>query len=170
MVVSGSMLYGMTNTGGDSDQGTIFEYNLITNQKSVLYSFAGFPNDGSLPEGNSLILSGSTLYGMTDVGGSHFINTAGVGTIFQFDLTTNTESVLHSFDGKDGEIPTSSLILSDNTLYGMTEYGGANDQGVVFSLTVPEPATGALLAMSLAAMFSRRRRRDYSCSTINCCN
>ncbi|MGB8907161.1 MAG: choice-of-anchor tandem repeat GloVer-containing protein [Candidatus Cybelea sp.] len=43
--------------------------------------------------------------------------------------------VLHSFNGQDGEAPLASLSDVNGTLYGTTSIGGANGDGVVFSIT-----------------------------------
>jgi len=43
---------------------------------------------------------------------------------------------LASFDGTDGRVPLSGVIVSGSTLYGTTSSGGANDDGVVFSLPI----------------------------------
>jgi len=50
---------------------------------------------------------------------------------------TGTETVLHSFTGAaDGGYPEASLIRdAAGNLYGTTQFGGANDQGVVFKLS-----------------------------------
>lgn len=44
--------------------------------------------------------------------------------------------VLHSFDGSDGALPTSSLVLgSDGNIHGVAGFGGAEDQGTSFRMT-----------------------------------
>ena len=86
--------------------------------------------DGANPQG-SLILNGSTLYGMTEYGGDN-----GDGTIFSVPVSGGTPTVLYSFDGDHGENPYGSLTLSGSTLYGMTSAGGANSDGTVFSVSV----------------------------------
>ena len=95
----------------------------------VLYSFAGGTNSGYYPKGN-LTVSDSTLYGMTDGGGS-----AGLGTIFQVGTNGGGFSLLHSFVGgaNDGKQPNASLTVVGSTLYG-TASGGSNDDGVCFSI------------------------------------
>ena len=50
-------------------------------------------------------------------------------------------------------------MLSGNILYGTTALGGANNEGTVFSLIVPEPASFALAAFGAAALLVRRRER-----------
>ncbi len=130
LTISGTTLYGMTPDGGANGGGTIFSLNMLNNVETVLHSFAGQPNDGAGPSG-SLTLSGTgtTLYGMTNLGGAN-----NLGTIFMFDTATNAYTVLYSFAGgtTDGEKPTGSLTLSGTTLYGMTPVGGANNLGTIF--------------------------------------
>jgi uncharacterized repeat protein (TIGR03803 family) len=130
LILSGTTLYGMTQYGGASLQGTIFSFDTATNVETVLHSFAGYPFDGASPTG-SLTLLGTILYGMTPHGG-----VANVGTIFSFDTVANVETVLHSFLGgaSDGSGPTGSLTLSGTILYGMTQHGGVgvDSPGTIF--------------------------------------
>jgi uncharacterized repeat protein (TIGR03803 family) len=95
-----------------------------------------FPNitDGAQPYAG-LILSGNTLYGTTIYGGLEGVG----GTVFA--LTTNGTgfTTLHGFgvtdSANDGLQPYDSLILSGNTLYGTTMYGGGGrGYGTVFAL------------------------------------
>jgi uncharacterized repeat protein (TIGR03803 family) len=79
--------------------------------------------------------------------------------------TAQTPTILYSFDGAHGKNPYGSLILDGATLYGMTYSGGANNQGVIFALTIPEPSAVALLGVSIAAiafLAFRRRRQVYN--------
>src|SRR5277367_5105058 len=48
----------------------------------------------------------------------------------------DTINTLASFNVGDGAGPQAGLILSGNTLYGTTGYGGANGDGTVFSVPV----------------------------------
>jgi uncharacterized repeat protein (TIGR03803 family) len=43
-------------------------------------------------------------------------------------------TVLHNFSGIGGTHPNGSLIISGNMLYGMTELGGAYNEGCIFSI------------------------------------
>jgi uncharacterized repeat protein (TIGR03803 family) len=130
LIRSGSILYGMTSQGGSSSAGTVFSLNTSSNTETILYSFGGVADgDGQSPQG-SLILSGSTLYGMTQEGGSN-----GDGTIFSVPTSGGSDTILHSFStsATDGARPNGSLILSGSTLYGMTADGGSNGDGAIFS-------------------------------------
>jgi len=72
--------------------------------------------------------SKGNLYGSTQTGG-----TSGDGTAFEVKGTK--ETILHSFDGTDGQNPfTSPLLDEKGTLYGVAYNGGADSHGVVYSI------------------------------------
>ena len=130
LILSGSTLYGMAYQGGANNDGTIFSYNTSTSTFTTLHSFAG-TSDGMYPNG-SLILSGSTLYGMASQGGAN----AG-GVIFSYNTSTSTFTTLYSFTGgNDGSYPQGSLVLSSGMLYGTATAGGANGGGTIFSYNI----------------------------------
>jgi uncharacterized repeat protein (TIGR03803 family) len=130
LVISGSTLYGMTNTGGNNNYGTIFKIQADGSDYTVIHEFLGGADDGRWPYG-SLIISGSTLYGMTNWGG----NTEG-GTIFKIQTDGTDFALLHKFAGgnNDGAHPEGSLIISESTLYGMTNSGGDTARGTIFKI------------------------------------
>jgi len=129
LTLSGSVLYGMTYRGGDSDSGTVFKMNTDGTGFSLLHEFAGGDSDGKCPFG-SLTLSGSTLYGTTFQGGD-----SDYGTLFRMNTDGGGYTNLHEFAGgdSDGKYSLGSLTLSGSTLYGMTTYGGDSDYGTLFS-------------------------------------
>jgi uncharacterized repeat protein (TIGR03803 family) len=100
-----------------------------------VYDFTG--PDGAVPFGN-LLLNQGILYGTTSGGGA-----LNAGTVFQFVIATEVETVMHSFAGgpTDGADPIAGLIRdSSGNLYGVTYGGGASFFGTVFEI----PAEGAL--------------------------
>ncbi len=101
---------------------------------STLYSFSGYPSDGTSPFG-SLTLSGTTLYGMTFYGGA-YNGGSGAGTIFKINTNGTGYQVLHNFGSveADGINPQGSLTLSGSTLYGMTVGGGFYGYGTIFQM------------------------------------
>ena len=125
LIQSDSFLYGMTMSGGGSGNGTIFRMNTDGTGFQLLRSFAGPSSDGSRPYG-SLLLSGSTLYGMA---GSE--NSSYNGTLFKIGTDGADFQVVHRFAGPpdDGKWPYDSLIQSGPTLYGMTVAGGSHYNG-----------------------------------------
>jgi len=72
---SGNTLYGTTQVGGSSGNGTVFAVNTDGTGFTNLHSFTS-TSDGANPYAG-LILSGNTLYGTAYVGGS-----SSYGTIF----------------------------------------------------------------------------------------
>jgi len=165
LIASGSYLYGMTQNGGAYNGGTIFSYNISTGTERVLRSFGSDTFDGVGPRG-SLIASGGYLYGMTFAGGSYSKSSGdeiieGPGTIFSYNITTGVETILHSFAGGkgDGGYPRGDLLLDGSTLYGMTDGGGANNAGVIFSYTLPEPGSLALLALGGLPLFFKQKNK-----------
>jgi uncharacterized repeat protein (TIGR03803 family) len=132
LVLSGSTFYGLTNTGGDYDVGTIFKIETNGPGLTLLHEFAGGTADGAFPRG-SLILSGTTLYGMTQYGGD-----SDLGTVFKIQTDGSNFTLLYEFVGghENSEEPLGSLILSGSTLYGMTQYGGLNNGGTIFKVQI----------------------------------
>ena len=112
---------------------------------TLLHEFAGaFTRyDGRNPNG-SLIVSDSTLYGMTYNGGGDAHADAGV--VFKMNADGTGYTHLHEFawGAVDGMYPNGSLILSGSTLYGMTTAGGSHNKGVVFKVNTDGTGYGIL--------------------------
>ncbi|HWY97529.1 MAG TPA: choice-of-anchor tandem repeat GloVer-containing protein, partial [Bacteroidia bacterium] len=64
-LVSGGSLFGMTESGGASFNGTVYKYNYHTNTYTTLHTFAGKPTDGSSPVETPLLWYRDTIYGVT---------------------------------------------------------------------------------------------------------
>jgi uncharacterized repeat protein (TIGR03803 family) len=74
------------------------------------------------------------FYGTTPVGGANY---PGFGTVFKV-TPSGTLTVLHSFDGTDGEKSLGALVQgTDGNFYGTTSFGGgsAGFVGTVFKIT-----------------------------------
>ena len=127
---SGRVLFGMTRLGGEMNRGTIFKIQNNGAGFTLLHEFTGGAADGAGPQG-SLLISGSTLYGMTEKGGHR-----DMGTIFKVQAEGTGFTLLHEFSGgsADGRSPLGSLLISGSTLYGMTEKGGYSDDGTIFKI------------------------------------
>ncbi len=132
LTLSGTTLYGMTESGGASGNGVIFKVNTDGSGYANLHVFAGGAGDGRWPIG-SLTLSGTTLYGMTQNGG-----VSNNGVVFMMNADGSGYTKLHEFAGGagDGAFPYGTLTLSGTMLYGMTDQGGASNKGVVFALSL----------------------------------
>jgi uncharacterized repeat protein (TIGR03803 family) len=131
-------LYGTTQYGGASNNGTVFELTPSGSSyvEHVLYAFAG-GNDGALPLAGVVIGKNGALYGTTSAGGAAY-----AGTVFKLTPAGSgyNESILYAFGGgSDGGDPVDALILDKNgSLYGTTQSGGASGLGSVFAITGPE--------------------------------
>jgi hypothetical protein len=117
-------LFGTAYAGGAYGGGTVFEL-LRQSHEWVykdLHDFDPKVGDGSAPWAGLNMGKNRTLYGTTGNGGA-----AGDGTVFalMFDDGKWTEKLLHSFSGKDGASPFSSLTMDRaGHLYGTTVLGG----------------------------------------------
>ncbi len=108
----------------------------VAQTESVLHSFNVGGPDGFQPYGN-VIFSGTThLYGTTESGGT---GVPARGTVFELAAKRGTwsETTPHpfDFDGTDGTLPQSALLLHAGKLYGTTVDGGSSGQGTLFELT-----------------------------------
>lgn len=130
---SSGFLYGTTQKGGGSYDGTVFKVDTSGNNYSVLHRFTGGLTDGANPEaGLFLDSSNHLLYGTTRFGGSN-----SDGTVFKIDTSSGNYSVFYSFTGglSNGANPKAGLVMdSSGNLYGTTFYGGAYYMGTVFKL------------------------------------
>jgi len=148
-------LFGTTSGGGNSsDGGVVFMLSPKKSGKkwklSILYTFCPQPNcpDGASPmaglsyagQASGALYDGKPpLYGTTEYGGS-----SGDGVAFELAMKKGRwrESVLHSFCTQggsgctDGNTPGAPLLVSGNTLYGTTIFGGnGSNGGVAFVLS-----------------------------------
>lgn len=152
-------LFGVTEAGGVSNFGTVFELSPPASQSgfwthSVLYTFTGSA-DGGLPEAGLVFDSGGNLYGTTLLGG-YVPNCGGFGcgTVFKLAPPSSRAApwiftTIHTFEPKsvapDGANPEAPVILdASGNLYGTTYAGGlqVNCCGTVFKLTPPLSGTG----------------------------
>ena len=129
-------LWGVTANGGNGI-GTLFSIPTGSTAFSSQYNFLG--SIGSSPQYLKLVQAPSgKMYGTTNLGGS-----ANLGVLFEYDPLTNTYSLLANFTGTaTGSRPFSSVMLAANgNLYGMTQLGGTNNEGVIFEYNI---STGVL--------------------------
>ena len=138
---SGGNLYGTTQGGGSSGNGTVFE---IAAGSHTITTLASFDYDnGAYPTGGVVQDSGGNLYGTTQYGGS-----SGSGTVFEIAVGSNTITTLASLDyTNSGEYPSGGVVLdSAGNLYGTASYGGSSYYGTVF-----EVAAGSNIITALAS-------------------
>jgi uncharacterized repeat protein (TIGR03803 family) len=139
LVISGNTVYGTASVGGTNGNGTVFKVNADNTGFALLHEFAEWTgNDGVNPNGG-LLLSGNTLYGTANDGGSgngtvFAIYTNGLGYQIRYDFTAGDP--FNNYTNGDGVFPNGGLILLSNTLYGTASEGGYSGNGTVFSLSL----------------------------------
>jgi uncharacterized repeat protein (TIGR03803 family) len=124
---SGTVLYGTASLGGPDNEGVVFSVNTNGTGFTTLVNFGGAR--GQNPDG-SLLLVGSTLYGMSNAGGN---NVDSVGTIYSVNTDGTGFATLLDFNGTNGANPYGALIANSGTLYGLAT-GGGTIGGVLFSI------------------------------------
>jgi len=124
---SNGKLYGVTSDGGSNSEGAIFEKDLITYAITLNASFAS-GSTGANPGPGLIQATDGKLYGVCRSGGTN-----NVGTLFSYDIATNTLVKLFDFDNTNGANPNCILSeLSPGRIYGVTNSGGANLNGLIF--------------------------------------
>jgi uncharacterized repeat protein (TIGR03803 family) len=138
-------LYGMASQGGDYGVGVIFKIN--TSGIPIFNKLMDFQTSttGEYPWGN-LVVYDEHLYGMTDGNGIlHY------GSIFSVALDGSAFTPVYEFtDPANGSHPKGTPVLDPFTggivYYGMTQYGGTSNYGVIFYFNDQgagiEPVTG----------------------------
>jgi uncharacterized repeat protein (TIGR03803 family) len=129
--------YGTTCCGGANGWGNVFKIT-PSGTLTTLYSFCSLSGcaDGSVPQCGLVQGTDGDLYGTTFEFGA---NGEG-GTVFKVTLS-GTLTTLYSFCSQsgctDGASPYAGLVQDTNgTFYGTTGYGGADNDGTVFSVSV----------------------------------
>lgn len=130
---SDGALYGTTNTGGTSGNGTIYRILVNGTAFTTQHSFTGTNGEGFHPNATLLLGSGSVFYGATSGGG-----TGNGGTIYRLSADGKTLVALYSFVGTNSLAPSPNTMIlgSDGALYGTTVDGGVYSNGSVFRLTI----------------------------------
>ena len=130
--------YGTTVSGG-AGSGTVFKLTPTKSgySESVLYSFLG-GYDGNGPFSGLVADKIGALYGVT-LGGGNGACIGGCGTVFKLTPKKSryTKSTIYSFGpGTDASTPLGTLVFDKKgALYGVTQYGGTQNDGAVYKLT-----------------------------------
>ena len=136
-------LYGSAS-GGPLGFGIVFKI-APDGTKTIIYSFAGAPNDGNGPNGDLVFDAEGNLYGTTVSGGDGNCD-GGCGTVFKI-TSDGQESILYAFQGggvgtnDDGAYPAAGLTPDgQGNFYGSTNGGGRLSPcpggcGTIFQIT-----------------------------------
>ena len=154
LILSGNRLYGTAQWGGTSGNGTVFAINTNGTGFTNLYSFTALDvatgttnSDGANPQAG-LILSGSTLYGTAQWGG-----TSGWGTLFslsfpspQLTITLSSPNVDFTWPSGVAGFSYSGFTLQSTTNLGSSAVWATNSPAPVVvngQNTVTNPMSGS---------------------------
>lgn len=98
---------------------------------TAVFSFGG--NKGRQPIGGFVQNKHGYLFGNSEKGGRYL-----EGNVFQLNPTTGNINTVYSFTGQaDGASPSGPLTLgADGNLYGVNNFGGANNAGIIYRLVI----------------------------------
>lgn len=139
LTLTGNTIYSTTATGGKG-VGTIYKINTDGTGYAVLHSIDGNGLDGGFTPYNVTLAvdaANSVLYGTTGNSSSGPFFPDQAGTVFKMNTDGSGYTVLHAFPnstGTDGKTPYGSVVLSGTTLLGTMSRGGANNNGVIYSV------------------------------------
>jgi uncharacterized repeat protein (TIGR03803 family) len=120
-------LYGTALQGGDHGLGAVYRIS-PEGRETVLHSFAGA--DGVSPMHGLSQDAGGDLYGVALGGGA-----SGAGTAWRLSVDGRFE-MIHDWQGapEDGRNPVAMMLGPDGVFYGVTAYGGRDDDGTFFGM------------------------------------
>jgi len=119
--------YGVTNRGGDFDEGVLYSYNYQLQTYTKILDFSSSVT-GRYPEGALMKASDGYYYGTTSSGGTNF-----GGVLYQFDPITENYTIKHHFFEEVGRNPYGQMVEASNgKIYGLTP-AGAYQQGVLYA-------------------------------------
>ncbi|WP_336518615.1 choice-of-anchor tandem repeat GloVer-containing protein [Pollutibacter soli] len=98
LLVSGSKLYGVTNSGGTGFYGTVFSFDPLAKKHTIMYNLTLV--NGAYPLGSLALGSDGLIYGLTSIGG-----TGGVGVLFSVNPVNNAFRKLQNFTTTNGANP-----------------------------------------------------------------
>jgi uncharacterized repeat protein (TIGR03803 family) len=151
-------LFGTTQNGGATNQGTVWELAKGSGVITALASFNG--TNGSLPLGGVTFDANGNLFGTAPFGGSNAI-----GTVWELAKGSSTITALGSFKNVGtGSDPKAGVTFDANgNLFGTAAAGGASSDGTVWEFqtsppVAPEPPSLVLafIAMVLVPLVLRR--------------
>jgi uncharacterized repeat protein (TIGR03803 family) len=129
---SDGRLYGTTPRFKEGAWGTVFRLNADGTGYQRLREFTTSAGDGNNPMGALVQNDDGLLYGTTASGG-----TSGAGTLFRLALDGADYEIIYSPTQNEGSALTSGLARGRfGALYGVTQSGGASQQGTVFRLVL----------------------------------
>ena len=130
VVTSNGTIYG-TTTQGANGVGTLFSIS-PSGSFQVLHAFAASSKDLAVPgQGRLMQASDGNIYGTAGFGGA-----SGDGGVFEYNISSQTYSILASFGGAAApNFPSGGLVqVGANELYGVSYQGGTYGEGTLYKV------------------------------------
>ena len=128
LVLNNSTVFGTASSGGTSNVGAIFKFNLDNTGFTNLFSFTGGAN-GAAP--NDLLVDNDSIYGTTSSGGTN-----NYGLIYRLNTNGSGFTVLYRFSvTPDARAPKGSLLMAGGMLYGVSQSGGSKVNGAIYQIS-----------------------------------
>ena len=129
--------YSTTQDGGTNGEGTVYEVTTSLGV-TVLHSFGALFGDGEYPGAGLLLATDGNYYGSAAEGGTYddgiLFNTTAGGVYTDLYSFNNSSNLLQMS-------PLSPPVQNTNgSMYGVTEFGGTDDEGTIYSLNMSLPA------------------------------
>ncbi len=123
------ILLGTTYGGGANTYGVAFTFSPMDSSLYVMHDFTGDTADGGRPSSLMYDSDNAICYGVCETGGLY-----ASGILYKMDFGGGNFTKLYDFTDslQDGSSPYSPPILVNNSLYGVTPYGGAINFGIVY--------------------------------------
>lgn len=126
-IESNGDIIGTASEGGTDSNGTIWKL-AAGGTYTTLHSFT--TDEGSLVRGKLVQDKKGNFYGTALFGGS-----TGDGTVFKYNPARGKLTIVHTFNGNDGEFPEHGVIRDGSgNLYGVTAFGGSGGEGTVYEI------------------------------------
>ncbi|MDY8134327.1 choice-of-anchor tandem repeat GloVer-containing protein [Aquimarina sp. 2201CG5-10] len=134
--VSGK-LWGVTNTGGANDNGTIFNINTDGTGFNKVHDFNA-TTEGGNPSG-FLTFSNGKILGVLTSGGPGSGSGSPAGSIFSIDTDGSNFTVIRGFSFASGTVsplavPNGGLTEANGKLWGVAQFGGNFFSGGIYSI------------------------------------
>lgn len=140
------IIHGLCRSGGEYNDGVLYEYSMASNTIVVLDDFNEIVN-GRYPTGGLMKANNGKLYGLCTYGGLN-----NYGTLFEFDFTTDSIKNKYDLNLIDGRNPNGNFIQAANgKLYATTNSGGSatgSGRGTIIEYDIAQDKFSKLLTFS----------------------
>lgn len=137
---SNGKIYGVTMSGGVYSDGTLFQYDLLTDSLQTMYNFAKY---ATVPNGSLITGNDGKLYGVTRGGGMN-----NVGALFGYSPSINGIGFRDFDQTITGYGATDLMMATDGYIYGVTQRSDGGTPGKIFRYDTQAGIISAVFSFS----------------------